>query len=890
VGRKEEARALVAMLEAGERLVTVVGPPGVGKTRLAAHAAAAFGAGLAARGGGVYNVDLEAAKDALGVCRAVAAALDVSLGADAIEQVGRALSRKRARLFVLDSFEHLTSLGPETLGIWLAQARDVQLLVTSREALRLTGERVLSLGPLGLPRSTDEVWGSEAGELFLARAAAARSEYTEIKPDAAAVANIVSRLEGLPLAIELAAGLLGHMDAAQVLAAVTRSPMALASDRRDAPARHASLLAAIDASWLSLSPSEQRALSCATVFRGGFTLDAAEAVLDLGEARSLRSLVDKSLLRVSRPHASLPSRFSMYEAVRELAAARIDPADRERTAARHAAYFLGHGEAIADTLDTSAAGLAVRTILAEADNLMAVHTAALEASPPRAEIALRAALVLDRALSFRGPAALHLGLLDRALSASGERTTPALRAKALVSRARARRLCGPLGRARADLEQALSIAVEIRRSDVEAEALTALGMLACDTGDRAGAAERLTRALAVAKRAGNEAREGDVRNGLGTLARISGRPGEAEEQYEHACSVHRSSGNRRGEMHALANLASLKAELDRDDAAEEHARVLSLAEDLSSTQITGLSRAGLGVWLQRRGRFAEARASMEAALAIFQDIGDQRLAASVVANLGTLLHETGDVRGALAAFEQGLSIARSIGASHAEGMFLSMMGGALAALDLTDRARSVLDEAEQRAADPLGRDFVGLARAHLDLAVSRQALALGDAERAQASRAQAARRIDLAEGRSGDAVVRPSLVDLWTDALFTVRILRARMESDPPIEAPRFEVVLDERLGEVRYRGGSLSLDRRPVVRALLCALAEAGGEPIPKEALCERVFGHAYRSERDDNPLRVNVNRLRSFVEPSGLRVEFSGGYRLVAPAGFLYLRAGPS
>lgn len=902
-GRGAELAAVLGLFERGERLVTIVGPPGIGKTRLAAHAAVAIRAALDVRTGDLHACDLTGAHDALEACRAMAAALDVSLGEDAAAHVGRVLARRPASLFVLDGFERLASSGPETVGAWLAAAPQARFLVTSREALRLSLERVVSLGPLALPEGQGDVWTSESGRLFAERARAARPDFAAGDADAPVVFDILSRLEGIPLAIELAAGQMGRQDPARILAAVRRSRTALASELRDAPPRHATLHAAIDASWQSLSPEERRALACVTVFRGGFTLDAAEAVLDAGGAPvapSIGALHDKSLLQVRRLHPTLPSRFTMYEAVRELAAPRAEPADLERAASRHAAWCLGHCEAIVDTLDTSAAAAAVRTLLAEADNLAAVHERALAADPPRPEAALRAALVLDRALAFRGPAALPLGLLDGALAAAGEETSPLLRARALTARARVRRSCGPLGRARADLDAALALAAEPgaagappsaeQRARAVAEVRHALGMLACDMGDRAEAARHLEQALDLARAAGAEGTVGAVLNGLGTLARIDGRAGDAEGHYQHAISVHRAAGNRRGALHALSNLASLLSDLDRDDVAEEHARVLAQAEDLASTQIAGQAHASIGVWLQRRGRLVEARAATEKALTVFRNIGDQRLTASVLANLGTVLHEMGDRQGALASFEEGLSLARALGARHAEVTFLAMAGGALAALDLEGRARATLDEAERHpyaATDPLLREMVALLRAHADLAAARRALAEGDADRAALAREAAARRIDAAEGRSFGIETRPALVDLWTDALLNVRILRRRMEADPKIEAPRHDVVLDARAGELRYRGGCQSLNRRPVVRTILYALAEAAGQPLSKEALCERAFGHAYRSERDDNPLRVSVNRLRALLEPAGLKVEFTGGYRLAAPAGFLYLRA---
>jgi DNA-binding response OmpR family regulator len=134
--------------------------------------------------------------------------------------------------------------------------------------------------------------------------------------------------------------------------------------------------------------------------------------------------------------------------------------------------------------------------------------------------------------------------------------------------------------------------------------------------------------------------------------------------------------------------------------------------------------------------------------------------------------------------------------------------------------------------------------------------------------------------------VRPALVDRWSDARLTVRILRARLAQEPPIDPSRYRVILDARTHELRHDGKIVSLKRRPVLNQLLYTLVASAGEAVSKETLAEVAFGHTYASNRDDNPLRVNLNRLRTLVEPSGLRVEFEGGYRIVIPASFLYIR----
>jgi tetratricopeptide (TPR) repeat protein len=353
--------------------------------------------------------------------------------------------------------------------------------------------------------------------------------------------------------------------------------------------------------------------------------------------------------------------------------------------------------------------------------------------------------------------------------------------------------------------------------------------------------------------------------------------------------VFRAAKDRRSEGFALSNLANLHAELDRDDVGALHDQVLILAREFECDEIAASVQATLGGWLHRRGRLKEARESHEASLATLRRLGDRRIEGIELGNLATVLHEEGDLEGACRRYEEAIDTTRAAGMHHAERTFLAMLGGALGARDLVERAEAVLLEAERHPSaqgDAVAREFVALQRAHVDLALGHRAHAEGDVDRAVRHRESALRRIDLAEGHVGGAEVRPALVDRWSDARLTVRILRARLAQEPPIDPSRYRVILDARTHELRHDGKIVSLKRRPVLNQLLYTLVASAGEAVSKETLAEVAFGHTYASNRDDNPLRVNLNRLRTLVEPSGLRVEFEGGYRIVIPASFLYIR----
>ena len=324
IGRTAELHALAQRLDAGARLLTVIGPGGTGKTRFVRRYGWAW---LGDWPGGVCFCDLSEARSLDGVLRAVAVALDVPLGKDdPVVQLGHAIAGRGRCLVILDNFEQVLVHAAATVGRWLDRAADAAFVVTSRERLHLTGEEVFPVEPLPLEQ--------EAIELFSARARAQRPDFVLDATNRAAVAEVVRLLDGLPLAIELAAARVRVLSPAQLVERM-RNRFALLAGVRGAAARQATLRAAIDWSWDLLTPWEQAALAQCSVFEGGFTLDAAEAVFELSawpEAPAamdaVQALVDKSLLRtwnradagrydLEEPH------FGMYLSIHEYAAEKL---------------------------------------------------------------------------------------------------------------------------------------------------------------------------------------------------------------------------------------------------------------------------------------------------------------------------------------------------------------------------------------------------------------------------------------------------------------------------------------------------------------------------------------------------------------------------------------
>jgi len=338
VGRENElAEVRRTLLQPQVRLLTLTGPGGMGKTRLALQVAADM---LDDFEQGVFFVPLAALDSPDQVVPAIAQALGaVPLGGGDIAARLKGYLREKQLLLVLDNFEHLLEAGPAVLEL-LAAAPELKLLVTSRALLRLSGEHDYTVPPLlELPDPAhlpplERVTQYAAVQLFIERAQALKTDFAVTNENAPAVAEICYRLDGLPLAIELAAAWSEMLRPEEILGELDRSLDFLETDLRDIPERHRSLRAVFDYSWDLLSPSEQEAFRQLAVFRGGFNRQAARAVTG-ATLRDLRGLVGKSLL-----HLTLAGRYEIHELLRQYATERLEEAAEAAAAHnRHCAFY-----------------------------------------------------------------------------------------------------------------------------------------------------------------------------------------------------------------------------------------------------------------------------------------------------------------------------------------------------------------------------------------------------------------------------------------------------------------------------------------------------------------------------------------------------------------------
>jgi predicted ATPase/DNA-binding SARP family transcriptional activator len=460
IGREREIEELTDLLRRPDvRLVTLTGTGGTGKTRLAIQSAARLTDGFS---DGVVFVGLAPLQDPGLVLSTTAQALGVGAmsGETLAEDLARAL-RNRELLLVLDNFEHLLVAAPSVADL-AAGAAGVKLLVTSRAPLRLAAEHVYPVSPLPTPTGTDDVDGlleCESVALFEARAQAARPDFAVTSANAAAVADVCRALDGLPLAIELAASRVGVLPPAAMRQRLDHSLELLVGGARDAPERQRTLRATIDWSYELLDRAEQRLFEGLAVFAGGCTIEAAQSVCgdELGVVDGLASLTEKGLTRLEGGDEE--PRFTMLETVREYSVERLELSEEASTRrSRHAEHFL----ALAERAEPNLIGVGSHAELLERlerddDNFRA----ALDwlGTSGDSEGALRLAAALWRFWDLKGHLIEGRRHLERALRAD-ERPTAA-RAKALSGAADMALTCGDVATGRLRAEEALQLHREL---------------------------------------------------------------------------------------------------------------------------------------------------------------------------------------------------------------------------------------------------------------------------------------------------------------------------------------------------------------------------------------------------------------------------------------------
>ncbi len=622
VGRSSSLNELARRYDQGARLVSLLGIGGGGKTRLATRYGWAW---MGDYPGGVWFCDLAPARTVEGLLGAVAQGLELPLGPDdPVVQLGHAIAGRGRCLLILDNFEQLSRHAEATLGRWLERAAGAHFLVTTREVLGIAGEETLALAPLP---------AAEAEALFLRRAAAARQGFEPSPDDQAAIATLVGLLDGLPLAIELAAARARTLAPRALLARMSERFKLLASSggRHD---RQATLRAAFDWSWDLLNAAEKVALAQLSVFEGGFTLEAAEGVIDLRAQPDapwtldvIHSLVDKSFVR---PNGN--ERFDMLVSVQAYADEHLrsegrypdsGPQALVAAQARHAAWFAALGPQ-----------RAVLGACAELDNLVvACRRATASGDGEAAAGALAGAWA---ALHLRGPfgSAVSLGEAVMRMPQLGA----AARVRAQLALAAALESLGRHAPATGLYEAALHSArlQGDLRSDVQAAIrlarLHARGGLTEQTQQALGAA------LAGARSLNDGALCAAALNALGGLTFEDGQLAAASEHFEAALQYARAVGDLRLQGSLLGNMGLIHAEQQRMDLAQTFCEdALVISRRLGDLPRVGERLSALGMLCHLRGDHPHALVLSQSALGMAKELGHVRLECATLVNIG-LIH------------------------------------------------------------------------------------------------------------------------------------------------------------------------------------------------------------------------------------------------------------
>ena len=546
VGRTEERTALASLLLT-EGVVSVVGLGGVGKTRLAIQIAFDV---LDRFADGAWIVELASLSDPASVPRAVAEATRVAEvpGRSIDEVLIEALTDKVA-LLLLDNCEHLLDSVADLAARLSRHCPHLVILATSREPLDIEGELVWRLSPLPVVdpdrvEGAAEVATSDSVSLFVERARSASPKFQLTNDNATDVASIVAQLNGIPLAIELAAAALGDRPLDGVLNGLADRFSLLTHGRRTAPPRHQTLRAALEWSLDLLQGDERRLFARLATFAGGATTEAiAEVCADLaGAARDvpgiLRHLARASLLV---PHAELPDRWSMVESVRQLAAIELNAlGEDDELAARHRAWFALRVERVEAEIGLTGRSEVMRDLVADQDNVRRAISTALAAGD--GTVALRICAAMAPFWTSHGDWTEGCERLGAALDLPGE-GDPRLRGRALVALGNLLLLRGDLAEAEARFSEGRRLGTKASDDVVLARALAGEGYLAFRGSRLADAQAIWERALGRAERAGDERVAAGILRSLAIAAASSGRQDRAGELLDRAILSARHTGD-----------------------------------------------------------------------------------------------------------------------------------------------------------------------------------------------------------------------------------------------------------------------------------------------------------------------------------------------------------
>ena len=658
LGREREVEKITALITRdGARLITLTGAGGCGKTRLSLGVAAELQSHFR---GEIFFVSLATINDPTAVGVAIARAMDITLGAtdSPVAAVAADINLSASpALLILDNFEQVMGAAADVSEL-VAACPSVSVLITSRELLRLYGEHDVAVRPLPVPdpeihRTAEMIAAVPSVALFVGRAKAVDPTFRLTEEDVPAVAEICRRLDGLPLALELAAARVRMMPPRALLARLDQRLQVLTSGPRDSPDRQHTLRRTIDWSYGLLNAAEQTLFRRLSVFAGGFTLEAAEAVgdpfgkLETDLVDSVGSLVDKSLLQRQEGESN-ERRFFMLQTIREYAISLLsESADEEPARQAHAAYLLILGEEGARVLATAESPEWLARLAREHDNFRA----ALDwlVAKGNAAWGLRMAL----ALFYFWERGDHL--------AEGRRR----------------------------LNTLLEIAGENHDEGLRARALHAVGIFAAALRDHGDAVMRIEMGLALHRRRGDRNGVAVGHNALGSQYTELEDYSRAARHLEDALVTWEEVGNQSGYARSLSNLAFVRRKQGQyAEARRLHEEAAARFDRLEDRLSSAWARNHQGDVARDQQSFDEATTHYRSALEMFRSLKDDWGTASSIADLGTVACQLGDTTGAAASYREALLLYSRLG--HRRGIARILESMSILAAQVGASARALI--------------------------------------------------------------------------------------------------------------------------------------------------------------------------------------------------------